>query len=642
MTNSAILLLLSLIFLSSPQIAEAQLYDTKEAPMMRSVTQNIKSDWDVDPIFTVGETDPSGTDFSLDRFGYRVPGVMDGMYAFRKSRGKVDLLVNHELRDERGYPFKLRNCTELSGSRVTRFRLEQKNDGFGIRSAGLAFHTIYDRYYLSVKDPAQLNEGANPGSIDGIDRLCSATGIRRNNHGFVSDIFFTGEETIEGQEFVLDDDKEILYCAPAMGRAAWESVCVMDNLRSNKVVVLIGDDRGGAPLLLYVGEKNASFADNDPHFLRKNGLAKGNLFVWVADSGDQNPNEWNGTDTYRSGKFVKIDHHNPAMAGQEGWDDTGWASMVKQDELAAGVGAFQFSRPEDVATNPHDGSQAIFASTGRSSLFPSDAWGTVYLVDIDKRSLYFELRKSLAEMDEIKANLSIVYDGDDSGAGQFSDPDFGLRSPDNLDWAADGFVYINEDRSVGDFCLTSGLEASVWQLNPQNGDLIRILEMDRNAVPYGQTDSDPDDCGDWESSGTIDVTHLFRTDRNETLLLINVQAHSVDDDEDEDSPIGGDDDLSEGGQLLFISKTIQSANSKIQSGIQEEIGLTTETRTDFVFPNPAKSIINLSEISDVSIYDALGVLVIQKSEVNQIDVSSLNMGIYYLKTNGDTHKILIQ
>ena len=146
----------------------AQVYDTEEAPMMRGVTQNIKNGWEVDPIFTVGETDNDGTDYAQDRFGYRPPGVMDGMYAFRKGNNRVDLFVNHELRDERGYPYTLANGTELTGARVSKFRVVQNAQGFGVKSVGPGYHTIYDRYYNIVTDPAQINEGANPGSIDGI------------------------------------------------------------------------------------------------------------------------------------------------------------------------------------------------------------------------------------------------------------------------------------------------------------------------------------------------------------------------------------------------------------------------------------------------------------------------------------------
>jgi hypothetical protein len=64
----------------------------------------------------------------------------------------------------------------------------------------------------------------------------------------------------------------------------------------------------------------------------------------------------------------------------------------------------------------------------------------------------------------------------------------------------------------------SGKEASIWQLDPAAPwKATRIAEMDRNVVaPAGLPDGDRDDLGDWESSGILDVTHLFDTAPGET------------------------------------------------------------------------------------------------------------------------------
>lgn len=647
MNARRLFLMSALMLLFNTSGLNSQTYDTEEVSMMKGVSKHIKNGWTVDPIFTIGETDNDGTDYSLERFGYRVPGVLDGMYAFKRGNNnrRIDLLVNHELRDERGYPYSLANGTQLTGARVSSFRIVQKQNGaMEVKSVGLAYDTIYDRYYDEVTDQSQLDEGANPGSLDGMDRLCSANGIERNKFGFRDNIFFTGEETGNGQEFALDVRNNVLYCAPAMGRAAWESVCVMENYGSDKVVVLVGDDRGGAPLLLYIGEKNGVYDQKKtPEFLKRNGLAKGNLYVWVADNGDASPEDWNGTGTIRNGKFKKINHYNPGLAGQDGYDNAGWANQDTQDALGLAINRFNFSRPEDVDTNPADGTQAVLASTGRPSLYPSDSWGTTYLVDLKNDDLMKNLNGPLEDIDEIRARLTIIYDGDDAGQGQFSDPDFGLRSPDNLVWSADGYIYINEDRSIGDFCGNSGVEASVWQLNPYDGLMTRILEMDRNAVPFMQNDVNPTDCGNWESSGTIDVSRFFQTDTNQTLLLLNVQAHS---NEDPNTPIGGDTDLSEGGQLLFASNMVDPISNvyRTEENYGEEAVIKETKNNDFIaFPNPADNILNLREVSNVRLFNELGHLLIDVKEVQQIDVSKLRAGIYVLKTDkGQTQKIIIK
>ena len=634
---------------TSNSSANNQLYDTEEVPMMKGVSKHFKNGWTVDALFTVAETDNDGTDYSQDRFGYRVPGVLDGMYAFKKGNRKIDLIVTHELQDSRGYPYMLANGTQLTGARITKFRVEQGNDqNIGIRSATLAYNKIYDRYYTEVTNQSQIDEGANPGSLDGMDRLCSANGIEKNKFGFSDDVFITGEEAGNGQGFALDVNNEVLYTIPAMGRAAWESVCVMENFNTNKVVLLIGDDRGGAPLLLYIGVKNSAFHPSAPAFLKRNGLAEGNLYVWVADNGDLTPEDWNGTGTIRNGKFVKINHYNPSMAGQTGYDAAGWANINTQDALGIAAGRFNFSRPEDVHTNPEDGTQAVLASTGLSSLYPSDSWGSTYIIDLKNDELSQALNGPLNQINNLPARLTLVYDGDDAGQGQFSDSDAGLRSPDNLVWANDGYIYINEDRSVAGFCSNTGKEASVWQLNPNDGVLTRILEMDRNAVPFMQLDTNADDCGNWESSGIIDVTNFFQTEPNETLLLLNVQAHSI--NGSDNLTIGGNEGpnaLSEGGQLLFASRKVQPISNEYRTAENYDSdyseGKLEEEKELIAYPNPADDILHLKTVSNIKLLDAFGNVVIEKKEVKQIDISRLMTGLYVLQTDkGETQKIIIK
>jgi hypothetical protein len=254
---------------------------------------------------------------------------------------------------------------------------------------------------------------------------------------------------------------------------------------------------------------------------------------------------------------VRIEHFNPAFKNLPNYDSLGFASMAVQTLRAATVGAFMFSRPEDIAVNPANGTQAVFASTGRGGLFPADTWGTVYRVDL---SLQDVKTKTLAEIGRIPAAVTILYDADDAGGEQCSAPDFGLRSPDNLDWGDDGFNYVQEDRATLPDTLfggASGKEAAVWRLDPQSGKLIGLLEIDRTAVPAGQSDTRAGIVGAWESSGILDVSTFFKDPMKpggvnpQTVLLMTVQAHGT---------AGGGlaryadqaSDLMEGGQLLLV------------------------------------------------------------------------------------------
>lgn len=318
-----------------------------------------------------------------------------------------------------------------------------------------------------------------------------------------------------------------------MGRAAWENVTPLQPSDPDKVAILVGDDVQSAPLYLYVGEKNGV---GDGSFLDRNGLKQGKLMCWAADNGDLDPQSFNGFNASRTGSFIELQVQDAPMVGMPGYDNQGYLDGDTLRAQADGLNCFSFSRPEDVHENPENPTQAVFASTGRGGLFPADNWGTLYLVDVD-----------FSDMNNITAELSILHDADDLPV-----PDMGIRSPDNLTWAGDGFIYVQEDRSTSPGSLfggVNGVEASAWKVSPATGDFVRIAEIDRSVVlPDDATDPSPADIGNWESSGVIDVTKFFKTRPGKTLLLGTVQAHSV-----RDGSIGGSSRLVQGGQLIFMS-----------------------------------------------------------------------------------------
>lgn len=145
-----------------------------------------------------------------------------------------------------------------------------------------------------------------------------------------------------------------------------------------------------------------------------------------------------------------------------------------------------FPRPEDLHTNPADGLQAVFASTGHATRYPADIWGTLYRINVE-----YALASRGGPV--VYASLTIIYDGDVRG-----ERDHGIRSPDNLVWAGDGFVYVQEDRAL-DAGLSAGevgTEASLWKLDPASGETARIAVMRQVLAPAGVTDASPDEPGD--------------------------------------------------------------------------------------------------------------------------------------------------
>lgn len=496
---------------------------TSEPAQLIGNSPNTNDEYTSLPLLTIGE--------SID--GYRAPGLLDGLGAIKTNDLIVRVYASHELVGASGYAYALANGTQLTGARISYFDINRYTRR--ILHAGLAFDTVVDRYGAVVTNPSQIHEGSGS-NIDGMDRFCSSGLFEAGRYGLDDAIYFTGEETTNGQMFALNVADDVLYCVPQLGRGNWENVTVVDPPSADQIAIVLGDDRQGGPLWLYIGDKNAV---GDGSFLDRNGLASGTYWAWKSDTGETNPEDFNGTGNSLTGTWVYITHFDASKAGQSGYDAAGYADQATLDAQVTSTGSFRFSRPEDLATNPENGTQFVFVSTGRGNAYPSDNWGDTYIVDLDWASM--------------KATLRIIYDGDDAGAGQFSHPDFGLRSPDNLDWAKNGYIYIQEDRSTTPSSLfggTSGVEASMWKLDPDNGNLQRVGEIDRSAVPSGQTDSNPSDLGNWEASGVIDVGSLFANVGESTLLLADVEGHSL-----VGESLGGSNqgrDLVEGGQLFFF------------------------------------------------------------------------------------------
>ena len=481
---------------------------TTEDPMVVPVA----SGWENTAISTVGETIK----------GYTPPGILDGMSAYAgRGRGVMSAFVNHELRDGQGYAYELANGTELTGARITRYDVQTNT--LKVVDAELAYDTMYDVDGDLVTDADQLNPVIS--GEGGIGRLCSGRGVSAGEYGFVDDIHLAGEEQSNGVLWALDIANGDMWAVPDAGLMAWENVSPVDSGDPDTVALLIGDDREAAPLWLYVGEK-----DPAGNFLERNGLAGGQLYVWVADANDpagsfDSPAEFFGNGTTADGSWVAVDARNP---------DGSLRTTAELDAAADAVGHFQFSRPEDVHDNPADAQQLVLASTGRTSWDgASDRYGTTYLVDM-----------AFDDGAPVAATLTILYDGDVAYATV--GPDAMLRSPDNLVWASDGYIYVQEDRATSADWGTE--EASIWKLDPATpGYAQRIAQVDRMAVPEGQVDTDvPPSVGTWETSGIVDVTHLVKTDAG-VALLYNVQAHSI---------TGGaiaDNGLVQGGQLGLLT-----------------------------------------------------------------------------------------
>lgn len=513
----------------------------------------------VEPIFTVGETTEGD---------YTPVGVMDGIGAYELDGDTVRVFVNHELLNFAGSDYTVTQGTvdtgddfTLTGSRISFFDIDK--DSLEIVDSGLAYNRIYDANGDLAEDASFLSN-----DFDGFSRFCSSALFEAEQfgegRGLADRIYFTGEEDggffngVGGAEWALNPDTGELWQVPAMGRGAWENITEIDTGTTTHVAFILSDDtspfdfdgdgeKEAAPLFMYVGEKGPS-----GDFLEQNGLSDGTLYVWVPKNPKvDSPAEFNGQGAL-NGEWVALDMSlgAPSEFGDTGFDEYGYPTQSNLWLQAKELGAFGFSRPEDVSTNPSNGSQFVLASTGVDNYDGGvDTFGTLYTMDVrfDK------------DGDPTGGVLKILYDGD-------ADPDRSLRSPDNLDWADDGYIYVQEDKAEDDTLDGEPLfgagainpaEAGIVKINPHTGEVERVATIDRSVVLDPTTSGTPVDqdagvAGEWESSGILDVSTLFGYDPGE-LFIFDVQAHGIVDQEGENADsLISDGNLVEGGQLSFL------------------------------------------------------------------------------------------
>ena len=532
-----------------------------------------KNGYFVRPLHTVGESVGD----------YTPPGILDGLGAYELNNETVRVLANHELLHFRGYPYEITFGSNgrftLTGARVSYFDIDKATRE--VVASGLAYDTIYNANGDFATDKEFLAHNLN-----GFSRFCSSQLVEPqqfgNGRGLENRIYFTGEEDggffnpVGGALWALDVDNNDLWHVPALGRGAWESVTEIDTGTTTHVALILADDSAPfdfdpdaedgnevSPLYLYVGEKDPS-----GDFLARNGLRGGKLCVWISGSGERTPLEFNGSGSL-VGSWVEVNNvpqlDQADESGANGFDEFGYPTQGNLWLQAKARAAFGFSRPEDVSTNPANGTEIVLASTGVDTYAVdentgngADTFGTLYTVVTDFEGVDFS---DFPGSGTVGGVVTILYDGD-------ADPARALRSPDNLDWADDGFIYVQEDEAEeatlsGDEVLfgpgaANPNEASIVKVDPADGSVTCIATIDRNVILDPTTEGTPVDvdaglAGEWESSGILDVSTLFG-EAPGSLFLFDVQAHGIEDQDDfNPSSRINDGDLVEGGQLSMLS-----------------------------------------------------------------------------------------
>ncbi|MFM9090018.1 MAG: alkaline phosphatase PhoX, partial [Cyanobium sp.] len=459
-------------------------------------------------LLTVGE---STAGLPSSDIPYLPPGRMDGMGAYDNGDGTITLLVNHELQATDGSAINVTGLNaNVTGARISRFVIAKdldNNPANGYQARVLSGGLAYDE--VKSVDPTFARGG--------LTRLCGANlsnplqfGAGR---GFVDRLSFVGEEGGPGRFFALDTANTDLHHVPAFGRGNWECGLAVDTGSANTVAVMLFDDTSGTAnyLYLWVGTKAPASAD----LLRRNGIdaSSGALYAWKAES-------------ISSQTALNAVALNTPVAGH--WERLGSGTEIAALPSAASLrglaqarGAMAFVRIEDGDVSPITGQQVAFNTTGGSG---ADLYGNTNLMDLSSAFAAYGSLRTTANT----SSLKVIGDADRlTGLARQG----GVRNPDNIAWARNGKLYIQEDRAVpggtadGQF---GSQEASIWEVDPVTGATQRWAQVDRTAVPtaYGQSDSQPLDIGNWETSGIIEVSSLFGAPAG-TLFLTTVMAHSL-------------------------------------------------------------------------------------------------------------------
>lgn len=540
-------------------------FTTAFTESMMALLPEAVDDYDIEPIFTIGEGLPT-----FEGGVYFPPGILDGMGSWRVNIDTVRVYTNHELSNRKGYAYEAcadplcETTFELRGARVSFYDFDINT--LKIKNAGVPYKFIYGANGELLTDLTKLRNR-------GLERFCSAQFVDAHEYGFqrgIEDkIYFAPEETggqfdpLGGAYWALDVFREDFWQVPMLARGAWESLTQVDTGTTEFVAFVLSDDTDPididgdgqleyAPLFMYVGKKNRLTDD----FLSRNGLRDGKLYVWVPANSEVDSEEtFSGTGNVLAGSWVEIDNtpqpQNASFDGSTGFDFDGYPTQFNLWIQARDVGAFRFSRPEDITTFSKNPDEFVLVTTGVPQIAgfdQPDRFGTIYSMKVSFSS----------NGDPLFSVLRILNDADD-------DLERNMRSPDNIDAADNGLLYINEDRAVkpgeDDGELPYGPtavnpnEAQLVRLDPKGpeGNVFKIAQIDRNVLldPTGPNpvDVDAGDVGAWESSGVLDVSVNFGREPG-TLLVFNVQAHGLEDQVDGSRL--NDDDLVEGGQLLFL------------------------------------------------------------------------------------------
>lgn len=351
-------------------------------------------------------------------------------------------------------------------------------------------------------------------------RLCSATLVTPQEHGFGPTFLTAGETNGESMTHAIDplataDKKNKSRTITAFGKwSAENAVPLPKDAFPGKTVIVIGEDHSEGQLVVYVSNTVGD-------------LANGKLYVLKRT--DNNTVE---TDIVKGQVYdvelVELDNVKTSKGSE--------LSQQTVDKKA-----IQFARVEDVDYRKGGGAngrEVYFTATGVSSdlvtpVAGKNMWGRVYRMIFDATN-------------PLKGKLELVAEGD-TEAGT------GIINPDNL-CVTQNYVYIQED---GDSFYTNAKHDSrVWQYSIASKALKPMLEANHKrtdaAFNAKYNTVNVNKLGSWEFGAMYDISDL--TGIPDTFIL-NIHPHTWQEDKfkNADGSVVRERDNKEGGQTIILS-----------------------------------------------------------------------------------------
>lgn len=331
---------------------------------------------------------------------------------------------------------------------------------------------------------------------------------------------------------------------------------------------------------------------------------------------------------FNRGTLFAYKHDKPGWKWVPIWEN---GSLLDHTTYAVEKGATMFNRIEWVATNPIN-NFVYFTETGRDN--PGSRWadenaaGAVHHPAHIARAAaqglsspnddnYEDFYGRIWEYDPRTSETRVYLEAGpyfDASPDEANYPSKHLSNPDGLNvMMIDGkpFLVIQEDlNGTSNGRTPAGISNRLCEVylldlaitNPTIDDLIRLT-----AVPAG-----------------AEVTGAIPTPDNKTLLL-NIQHPST------NNPFPYNHSLTFAIHGFDNISYADMANDPavFRTAAEETDELSNDAFS--VFPNPTTRIVYMNEVTDVAVYDASGKRILVKRNTNELDVSGLATGIYFVQ-----------